>query len=122
MGEACTDAICRLSIKRIRVLILRQRIAFKLPFVDRLNDNYTSFKYTPPQLISLNLAAYAGSLFYGKTQLGNFEPECNPYQTDSRGNSVQSVYVFPGSSSLGSKTAFNTTFRPTSGNPYSIDM
>lgn len=54
-----------------------QRIALRFPFVDRLNDGYSCFRYTAPQIISLNPVALLGSTFYGKTFPGTFDPPCD---------------------------------------------
>ncbi|KAM7187504.1 hypothetical protein V8F20_010953 [Naviculisporaceae sp. PSN 640] len=75
------------------------KAAFSFPFLDLLNDGYTSFTWTPSQLISSsNLAAIAGAEMYGqKVYPANFDPQCDPYRflpgphkrdTYSKGSSV----------------------------------
>lgn len=98
-----------------------QRIALRFPFVDRLGDGYSCFRYTAPQLISAtNLVALLGSEMYGKTEAGNFEPNCNAYTYD--GNSTETTvlktFEAPGSSVLGSSPAFDTKWTTVGSIPY----
>ncbi|KAM7212701.1 hypothetical protein V8F06_011901 [Rhypophila decipiens] len=59
-----------------------QKAAFSFPFIDLLGDGYTSFTWTPTQLISYNnIAAITGAEKYGQTiHPARFDPECNAYR------------------------------------------
>lgn len=57
-----------------------QRMVLRFPFVDRLNDGYSSFRYSAPLVItSTNPIALVGSEMYGETYPGTFEPDCEAY-------------------------------------------
>ncbi|KAF7195211.1 hypothetical protein HII31_03417 [Pseudocercospora fuligena] len=98
-----------------------QRAALKYPFVDRINDGYSSFMYSAPQLISAtNAIALAGGAMYGETHPGNFDPNCNAYAYDgSKDKTYLTVYEAPGSKALGSSPKFDTHFQTASSIPYS---
>ncbi|EME79254.1 uncharacterized protein MYCFIDRAFT_100513, partial [Pseudocercospora fijiensis CIRAD86] len=98
-----------------------QRAALKYPFVDRINDGYSSFVYSAPQLITAtNAIALAGSVMYGETYPGNFDPNCNAYASDgSKDKTYLTVYKAPGTRALGSSPKFDTHFQTVSKIPYS---
>ena len=92
---------------------MAQRIALRFPFVDRLNDGYTCFRYTAPQLVSAsNPIALAGATNYGTTIPGNFDPPCDAYASNgSDCTTYFTAYEAPGDKALGSKPAFDSIFR-----------
>lgn len=56
------------------------RASISFPFVDRLNDNYTSMTYGNHILLSANIVAVVGTAAYGYTVTpASFEPACNAY-------------------------------------------
>ncbi|KAK8198286.1 hypothetical protein BKA81DRAFT_279798, partial [Phyllosticta paracitricarpa] len=57
------------------------RISIEYPFVDLLNDGYTSFRYVPVQaMVSTNAVSILGSAAYGTYVLpSTFTPSCDPY-------------------------------------------
>ena len=63
-----------------------QRASFNFPFVDLLGDGYTSFLWTPSQLISSdNLAAIQGGQNYGQVIYpATFDPPCDAYRAGPR--------------------------------------
>lgn len=61
------------------IFLILQRAAFSFPFIDRLNDNTTSFRFNNPWLLSPNPLVLAGSRVYGPALPGAFEPACEGY-------------------------------------------
>ncbi|KAH8908509.1 hypothetical protein BR93DRAFT_489376 [Coniochaeta sp. PMI_546] len=64
------------------------RIGYEFPFIDLLGDNYTSFTWSPAQLLSA-AADYAivGSRGYGTTVYpAIFDPSCHPFGRRRDGN------------------------------------
>ncbi|KAK7533944.1 uncharacterized protein J3D65DRAFT_647021 [Phyllosticta citribraziliensis] len=57
------------------------RISIEYPFVDLLNDGYTSFRYVPVQaMVSTNIVSILGSAAYGTYVVpSTFTPTCDPY-------------------------------------------
>ncbi|KAM3424747.1 hypothetical protein BST61_g6731 [Cercospora zeina] len=89
-----------------------QRMALRFPFVDRLNDGYSCFRYMAPQLISAsNPVAIAGSSAYGKTVPAIFDPPCDGYADDGNGSTYLSSYAVPDSSLLSTEPTFDSHFR-----------
>lgn len=104
------------------MLIQRKRMAIKYPFVDRLGDGYSSFKYNAPQLVTAeNLIAVIGSGLYGGTVPATFNPSCEAYADDGKGETYLKGYAVPGSSTLGSKTDIASSFGRVEGIPYSLE-
>jgi hypothetical protein len=96
-----------------------QRVALRFPFVDRLNDGYSCFQYTAPQLITFdNVIALAGSTSYGTTLPGSFDPPCDGYADDGQGATYLSSYLVPPGQVLGSAPAFEGRFTSTNSIPY----
>ncbi|KAF2086560.1 hypothetical protein K490DRAFT_44321 [Saccharata proteae CBS 121410] len=98
------------------------RIALRFPFVDRLNDGYSCFRYTAPQLVSaLNPIALAGSALYGETFPGNFEPPCDGYAHDGGTTNATyfCAYMAPEAKSLGSRPVFDSRFETVASIPFS---
>ncbi|KAI5367092.1 hypothetical protein Slin15195_G022250 [Septoria linicola] len=97
-----------------------QRIALRFPFIDRLNDGYSCFRYTAPQLVTAsNLVALGGSAFYGETIPGNFEPPCDGYASNGKGSTFLSAYKAPESKALGSQPVFDSSFKTVASIPFS---
>ncbi|GIZ41887.1 hypothetical protein CKM354_000517500 [Cercospora kikuchii] len=97
-----------------------QRMALRFPFVDRLNDGYSCFRYTAPQLVSVsNPVAIAGSTAYGKTIPATFDPPCDGYANDKTASTYLSGYAVPESKLLGSEPTFDSHFRSVASIPYS---
>ncbi|CAK7200975.1 hypothetical protein SEUCBS139899_003675 [Sporothrix eucalyptigena] len=67
-----------------------QRTGYEFPFVDRLGDNFTSFRWVPHQIITAsNADAVEGSRAYGTdvSPADAFQPPCDAYQWDGGGTS-----------------------------------
>ena len=96
------------------------RAVFQFPFVDRLNDDYTSMTYTSHILISNNLVAIAGSELYGYSVTPSiFDPPCDGYTILSNGSTTFSArpdFGGPGISNLMSPAGSGDT------TPYSLDL
>jgi hypothetical protein len=94
-----------------------QRMALRFPFVDRINDGYSSFRYTAPQLLSAsNPVALLGSIAYGKSIGGTFEPSCDGYANDGNGSTSMVGYE---ALSLRSKPVFVAQFQTAQEIPFS---
>ena len=97
-------------------------MAIKYPFVDRLGDGYSSFKYNAPQLITAeNLIAVIGSGLYGGTVPATFDPSCEAYAVNGQGETYLKGYAVPGSSTLGSKPDIASSFGRVDSIPYTLD-
>ncbi|KAJ4345402.1 uncharacterized protein N0V89_011532 [Didymosphaeria variabile] len=98
------------------------RVALKLPFVDRLNDGYSAFKYTPPQVISAtNLVALLGSAIYGQTVAGTFEPACNAYASGGQGETYMRAYTVLDSLVPNAKPVADISFGAAASIPYTLE-
>lgn len=95
-----------------------QRAALYYPFVDRLNDGYTSMAYSTYIMLSNNTLAIAGTQTYGYTvDVSKFVPNCEAYQASgSSGGITQKATSFLSSA----KATVN--FSPSSNNAWSIDV
>ncbi|KAK8247032.1 hypothetical protein HDK90DRAFT_473365 [Phyllosticta capitalensis] len=73
------------------------RISIEYPFVDLLNDGYSTFRYVPVQaMISTNIVSILGSAAYGTYVLpSSFQPPCDPYgyADDSANSTMLDAYV-----------------------------
>jgi hypothetical protein len=100
-----------------------QRVALRFPFVDRLNDGYSCFQYTAPQLLSFdNVVALAGSASYGATYPGSFDPPCDGYAGDDRGATYLSAYNVPPGQLLGAAPAIEGRFETVGSIPYDLKL
>ncbi|KAL5385304.1 hypothetical protein DPSP01_004763 [Paraphaeosphaeria sporulosa] len=98
------------------------RVALKFPFVDRLNDGASAFKYTPPQLVSAtNLIALLGSTIYGDTVAGTFAPPCDAYASSGPSETYMRAYTFAESLLPNAKPVADMSFRTAASIPYTID-
>ncbi|RDA90376.1 hypothetical protein CP533_5640 [Ophiocordyceps camponoti-saundersi (nom. inval.)] len=62
------------------------RAAFEFPFVDRLHDGYSSFRWTGTMLITAGSEAIKGSEGYGiRVHPATFDPECDAYKGQGKG-------------------------------------
>lgn len=64
-----------------------QRAGYEFPFVDRLGDNHTSFRWVPHQIITAsNADAVDGSRAYGTvvSPSDEFDPPCDAYRWQGR--------------------------------------
>ncbi|KAF1969901.1 hypothetical protein BU23DRAFT_512474 [Bimuria novae-zelandiae CBS 107.79] len=96
------------------------RSALRFPFVDRLNDGHTSFKYGSPILISKeNAIAVNGSAVYGTTYPATFVPECDAYAADACGGTFMNASVFL-STRNDSKPDIGSVFQTTGAIPYTL--
>lgn len=85
--------------------------------MDRLNDGYSAFKYTPPQLVSAtNLVALLGSALYGETVPGTFDPPCDAYARGARDETYLRAYTI-----LNPNPVASLSFQTTSSVPYPIE-
>ncbi|PHH79083.1 hypothetical protein CDD80_5642 [Ophiocordyceps camponoti-rufipedis] len=61
----------------------------EFPFVDRLNNNHTPFRWAATMLLTTGSAAINGSQAYGiKVHPSTFHPPCNAYNLDSQGTTT----------------------------------
>ncbi|KAF2657701.1 hypothetical protein K491DRAFT_315246 [Lophiostoma macrostomum CBS 122681] len=76
------------------------RSGVEFPFVDLLNDNYTSFKWAPSLLMSAGHdIALKGAMDYGTNVFAaTFEPTCNAYKSVSKSKKLGTT--FSGAKSL----------------------
>lgn len=96
-------------------------MALKFPFIDRLKDGYSSFKYTPPQLVSAeNLVAVIGSGFYGKTVPATFDPACEAYKGTGQRTTSLNGYAVSKSSALGFDPDIASSFQEAGSIPYDL--
>lgn len=88
------------------------------PFVDRLNDGYTSMAYSTYIMLSNNTLAIAGTQVYGYTiDVSTFVPDCEAYKAaGSSGSIVQKA------SSILTNVRVSAKFSPTANNAWSIDV
>ncbi|KAF2442222.1 hypothetical protein P171DRAFT_63901 [Karstenula rhodostoma CBS 690.94] len=99
------------------------RVALKLPFVDRLNDGSSAFKYTPPQLISAtNLVALLGSVIYGDTIAGTFDPPCDAYASSGPSETYMRAYTVVDSLLPNPKPVADLSFRTAASIPYTLEV
>ncbi|PFH56911.1 hypothetical protein XA68_15778 [Ophiocordyceps unilateralis] len=62
------------------------RAVLEFPFVDRLHDGYSTFRWAATMLITEGSDAIKGSEAYGiKVYPAKFDPGCDAYQQDSKG-------------------------------------
>jgi hypothetical protein len=98
-----------------------QRVALRFPFVDRLNDGYSCFRYTAPQLITAtNLIALGGSIMYGKTLPGTFEPSCDAYASED--GDVSTTYLKAYLALFNAEPKFDTSFGTVDSIPYELKL
>jgi hypothetical protein len=98
-----------------------QRVALRFPFVDRLNDGYSCFRYTAPQLITAtNLIALGGSTMYGKTLPGTFEPSCDAYASED--GDMSTTYLKAYLALFGAEPKFDTSFATVDSIPYDLKL
>ncbi|KAF9735971.1 hypothetical protein PMIN06_002513 [Paraphaeosphaeria minitans] len=98
------------------------RVALKFPFVDRLNDGASAFKYTPPQLVSAeNLIAFLGSTIYGDTVAGSFEPSCDAYASNGPNETYMRAYALVEFLLPNARPVADMSFRTAARIPYTID-
>ncbi|KAK3936337.1 hypothetical protein QBC46DRAFT_321657 [Diplogelasinospora grovesii] len=99
------------------------RTSFNFPFLDLLGDGYTSFTWTPSQLISADSAALAGAQGYGQVAYAaSFDPPCDAYRAVPGGCGTYHKSVSTNSTS-GSGHVFVELddFQPiTHGSPYTL--
>ncbi|KAB5531171.1 hypothetical protein GE09DRAFT_973875 [Coniochaeta sp. 2T2.1] len=98
------------------------RIGLEFPFIDLLNDNHTSFRWAPAQLItSTHQIALQGSAAYGTVvSPATFEPACDAYDG-----------LPDGATSFGARSIANDAYAglevsavlaSSGASPYSIEM
>ena len=92
------------------------RVSLEFPFIDLLNDGYSSFRWAPTMLLSSsNQIAIKGSADYGtKAVPATFVPECDGYQAAAAASSS------PSSPESGPSCA--TTFTATGGSEASFSL
>jgi hypothetical protein len=95
-----------------------QRAALYYPFVDRLNDGYTSMAYSTYILLSNNTLAIAGTQVYGYTvDVSKFVPTCEAYiASGSYGGITQKA------KSLTTTAAATVNFSPSGNNAWSLNV
>jgi hypothetical protein len=99
-----------------------QRVSLKFPFVDRLNDGSSAFKYTPPQLLSAtNLVALLGSAIYGDTVAAAFDPPCDAYASSSQSETYMRAYTVVDSLFPNAKPVADMSFRTAASVPYTLE-
>jgi hypothetical protein len=99
-----------------------QRVALKFPFVDRLNDGSSAFKYAPPQLISAtNLVALLGSAIYGDTVAAAFDPPCDAYARGGQNETYMRAYSVADLLLLNTKPVADMSFRTAESVPYGLE-
>ncbi|KAL5460759.1 hypothetical protein PMIN06_002513 [Paraphaeosphaeria minitans] len=110
------------SKRQFLQLVPTQRVALKFPFVDRLNDGASAFKYTPPQLVSAeNLIAFLGSTIYGDTVAGSFEPSCDAYASNGPNETYMRAYALVEFLLPNARPVADMSFRTAARIPYTID-
>ncbi|KAK6439996.1 hypothetical protein LTR95_003782 [Oleoguttula sp. CCFEE 5521] len=95
-----------------------QRSSIRFPFIYRLGDGHTSFRYTGPVMLSPNnLVALVGASVGNDIRAGTFRPACEAYADDGHGN------TFLEGTGVGSITAdVRGTFRVGSSKPYPLNI
>lgn len=97
-------------------------MALKFPFIDRLNDGSSAFKYTPPQIVSAtNLIALLGSTIYGKTVAGVFDPPCDAYASSAPGETYLRAYSLTDLLTPGAKPVADVSFSTAASIPYTLE-
>ena len=97
------------------MLMLQQRAALVFPFIDRLNDGHTSFRYGAPILITDNPIVFAGSIVSQQTFIGAFDPPCDAYRAVPYLHSGETyIRAWNGSDqALGKQPSFDAVFQLT---------
>ncbi|KLU91392.1 hypothetical protein MAPG_09912 [Magnaporthiopsis poae ATCC 64411] len=104
------------------------RVSLEFPFIDLLNDGYSSFRWAPVMLLSSsNQLAIKGSADYGtKAVPATFTPECDGYQAvasscSSSAESVPGTTTFTATAS-DSSSSFSLTVSPDPAPPISLPV
>ena len=85
---------------------------FRFPFVDLLGDGYSTFSYTPANLISDDPIAIAGAAAYGEKSIpATFDPPHDAYDFVPPGTAVKNGTYFFNAYNNG-VSVLNTTFTP----------
>lgn len=100
------------------------RASLVFPFIDRLRNNRSSFRYGGIILVSVNQVVEVNEPKLQRTVIGSFEPACDAYAADEEGEEGR-VYVKAWSGDgerEEGRTSFDVRVRPIVGEPtYSFD-
>lgn len=92
-----------------------QRASLIFPFVDRLNNGHTPFRYGGPILFSTNPAIIATQPGFRNTYFGTFDPACEAYAADpgsKKSDGFTYVKAWLGDGEVkGERPSFDTKFR-----------
>jgi len=72
------------------------RASLVFPFVDRLGNGHSSFRYGSTILVSVNPVVEANEPKLQKTVVGRFEPACEAYAADEEGEGGTYVKAWTG--------------------------
>ncbi|KAK6436677.1 hypothetical protein LTR95_007133 [Oleoguttula sp. CCFEE 5521] len=99
-------------------LLDHDRSSIRFPFIDRLGDGHTPFRYTGPVMLSPNnLVPLVRASFGNDIRARTFEPACEAYADDGHGNTF-----LEGTGVGSSKADVRGTFRVTSSKPYALNV
>ena len=98
-----------------------QRASLLYPFVDRLKNGYTSFRFGAPILISPNPVVAANEPALQETYEGTFDPPCAAYAAvlgqEKRDVTYMDAWVGD-EQAQGKRSSFKTRFQRISKSPY----
>jgi hypothetical protein len=101
----------------------QQRASLVFPFIDRLNNGYSTFRWGGPILITPNPIVQAGSS--NRTFLGTFDPPCDAYSfvpgEERLGKTYMNAWV-GNDEALGRRPSFEASFRRSIVSPYAMTV
>ena len=99
----------------------RKRASLIFPFIDRLDNGCSSFRYGAPILVSPNPVVLASEPGLQETYEGTFDPPCDAYAPVAgrqwRGETVMMAWKGD-DQALGLPPSFKTTFATSATMPY----